>query len=420
MTGLDLRPYVSRSRALVDATPPSTRRETRTWLVEPFLETLGWDVRGEDCRPNATVDGTAFEYVCAVDGVPALFVAVESVQAELDADRAGEVLEAMVWSGVDRAIYANGRDFLFLAGTADGERLRCDLRSLPAHADSIAHFARPALERHLEDDPRARTARRLALERSTLVDAIVDHLHPFADDADALDEFEAAAERFLDQLVVSFATNQPQVPARSDDVALEFTDSTTVTDAAASGSPTASDGSDPAADADDPRSSPRSSADAGDRTDGVGDPSADASPAATDDANEDPAAAIDEPRHDPDTDDGGEYVVRFFADRGSVGAIGGSSSRTALVHAAGYLLERGLASVDVPWGPDDGPVVLNDEPTRADGSPMDAPQRLPNGYVLETAGDVATHAQRVESLAARAGFRVMLTGDWEDDDGAEN
>jgi len=86
----------------------------------------------------------------------------------------------------------------------------------------------------------------------------------------------------------------------------------------------------------------------------------------------------------------------------------------SLVEAADYLLERGLAGVEVPWSPDEGErTVLNVDPTRADGSPMDDPERLANGLVLETAGNVDERAARVEALAARAGLRAMLTGDWE-------
>jgi len=122
----------------------------------------------------------------------------------------------------------------------------------------------------------------------------------------------------------------------------------------------------------------------------------------------------DDKSREREGDEDGEYVVRFFNDRSSIGAIGHSTSAGALVEAADYLLERGLAGVEVPWSPDEGErTVLNVDPTRADGSPMDDPERLANGLVLETAGNVDERAARVEALAARAGLRAMLTGDWE-------
>jgi len=134
----------------------------------------------------------------------------------------------------------------------------------------------------------------------------------------------------------------------------------------------------------------------------------DGGPLASDDTETDTTA-------DSDTATGdGDYVVRFFNDRGSIGAIGHSSATGALVEAAEYLLERGLTGVDVPWRPDDAnKTILNDEPVRVDGSPMDEPKQLSRGLYLEVAGDVDDRAARVKSLADRAGLRAMLAGEWE-------
>ncbi len=44
---------------------------------------------------------------------------------------------------------------------------------------------------------------------------------------------------------------------------------------------------------------------------------------------------------------------------------------------------------------------------------MDADRQLSNGLYLETGGDVDDHSARVEALTARAGLRVLLTGDWD-------
>ncbi len=45
---------------------------------------------------------------------------------------------------------------------------------------------------------------------------------------------------------------------------------------------------------------------------------------------------------------------------------------------------------------------------------MAAPTQLSNGLYLETGGEPDERAARVEALAARAGLRAMLTGDWDD------
>ncbi|AEH37178.1 hypothetical protein [Halopiger xanaduensis] len=423
MSGPDLRSFVGRSRAFLESEPPTTGRETRAWLVEPFLQTLGWDSHADAVAVETTVEETRLEYVLGVDSVPALFVAVDPYDRSLDESRARGLLEAMAWTGVDRAIYTNGREYLFLAGTHDVERLACRLSALPDHESSIEHFSRGALTRRLDADSEPAVARRLAVRQATLVEAFVDRLTATAGDAYA-DEFEAAAERFCEQLVVSFAeTDAERFDSPSDDISFRFTDPTTA-------------GSDSSSNVQsEPESASRRSRNDGleaadDALEGEPQPQrtrAEANGERTDDTNATPSASESDDTAPPSsqgttedaspaTDDDGEYVARFFNDRGSIGAIGHSSSRRALVGVAEYLFERGLSGVSVPWSPDDGdeePTVLNADPIRANGEPMTAPQELSNGLYLETAGDTETHAERATALASRAGLRVLLTGDWE-------
>ncbi|RKD97859.1 hypothetical protein [Halopiger aswanensis] len=424
MSGPHLRSFVGRSRALLESAPPTTGRETRTWLVEPFLQTLGWDSHGDAVAVETTVEETRLEYVLGVDSVPALFVAVDPYDRSLDESRARGVLEAMAWTGVDRAVYTNGREYLFLAGTRDVERLACRLSALPDHASSVEHFSRATLSRRLEADAEPAVARQLAVRQESLVEAFVDQLTATAGDGYA-DEFEAAAERFCEQLVVSFAeTDAERFDSPSDDISFRFTD------------PTA-EGSDPSSNVPsepDSSSSPDQHSDleaADDALEGASQgerPETDAKSGRTAETNATPSEsaadgtatsatrdATDESAAAADRDDG-EYVARFFNDRGSIGAIGHSSSQRALVGVTEYLFERGLSGVSVPWSPGDGdeePTLLNADPVRADGEPMAAPYELSNGLYLETGGDTETHAERARALTSRAGLRVLLTGDWE-------
>lgn len=391
MADLDLGAFAARSRALIDATPPRTRRETRTWLVEPFLEVLGWQVRGETCVTDRTLEETRLEYVLSVDSVPTLLVAVEPWSESLRDARESVLLETMAWTGVDRAIYTNGRDYLILAGTTTVDRLTCRLESLPDHESVLRHYSRETAHQRFDADQpsRAAVARRLAIDRPAVVDSIVERLTDVTGTRRYGDEFGSAAGRFLDRLVVSFTTDrwdhdQDQAMTR-DGVSLEYTES-------------------PIGDRidlldDEQPTEPHSESDESDSGDRVEPASADAEP-------------VDGDGTASDTDD--EYVVRFFDGRGSVGAIGHSSAAQVLIHAAEYCLERGLGDAIVPWSPSSGgaETVLNDRPVRADGPPMAAPEQLSNGWYLETDGDVDEQAMRVKALASRVGLRVMLTGDW--------
>ncbi|ELY44464.1 hypothetical protein [Natronorubrum sulfidifaciens] len=399
MPPLDLHAFVSRSAVVVDSTPPATKRDTRLWLIDPFLETLGWTVHADSCVTDTTVDETPLEYVCSVGGIPALFVAVEAFDDSLNKSRAVALLEAMAWTGVDRAIYTNGRDFLLLAGTTDIEQLACRRAALPDHEPALTHYSRDASARRLKRHSREFVARQLAVDRPTLVETISAELMAATEQGDAYrTEFESATDRFLEQLVASFADTGDDQPAG----ALESD-----TDTAVSVQFSEREISDDDSEAADRRPEPPADSEPP-REDADGESTAEsATPIGVDDSRANGDATVDD-----DT----EYVVRFFNDRGSIGAIGHSSSDQALHSAAAYLFDRGLSGLSVPWQLDDAAddqAVLNDSPTHPDGTSMIAPQQLSNGLYLETGGTVDERAARVEALAARAGLRAMLTGDWE-------
>ncbi|QLG50542.1 hypothetical protein [Natrinema halophilum] len=449
MPSIDLAPFVDRVAALVDSSPPTDGRETRTWLVEPFLEALGWDPRADACVVERTVDDTHLEYVPTIDSVPALFVAVEAYDESLEKPRANALRQAMAWTGVDRAIYTNGREYLLLAGTTDIEYHVLEVAELADSQQVIATYSRDACSRRLEQHARDHVARQLAVERSQLIESIVDRLTAATVQGEIYaGEFESATDRFLDRLVVAFAKNREERPDSATDVAIRF-DESTITD----------DGRSPTTDGktsgrsgengdarrtDDPveTGEPNSSGRKDDeeqrngtrfqQTEGEAEPTAADEQSGSDSRDDDssgtagdtdlegrPEGKENEAGEGTETepDEGGEYIVRFFNDRGSIGAIGHSTSRGALVEATEYLLGRGLAGVEVPWSPDDATVtVLNDEPARSDGSPMAEPERLSNGLYLDTAGDDDDRADRVEALSARVGLRAMVSGGWDSED----
>ncbi|OAQ53599.1 hypothetical protein HTG_04905 [Natrinema mahii] len=401
MPPLDIRSYTARAEALVDASPPTTLRDTRRWLVEPLLETLGWDVRADSCLTDRDVDDVRLEYVPTVDSVPALFVAVEPTTDLLDEHRVNALRRAMARTGVDRAIYTNGCDALLLAGTTDIDYCGVRLPDLPDEESTLASYTRATLGSRLERHSRDLVARQLAVERPTLVASIVDRLTAATAQGEAYaPEFEAAAERFLDQLVVAFAEGQP-APDDGPNVSVRFSEST-ITD----------DGPTRERTADSPTAAGDAALEADDSTGADHDGSVDESRDGGSDTETDGRSE----KRDDKRGENGEYVVRFFNERGSIGAIGHSTSDGALIEAADYLLDRGLAGIDPPWRPDGSDrTVLNDAPVGADGSPMAAPKQLSNGLALETAGSVDQRAARVKALADRAGLRAMLTGDWAED-----
>ena len=380
MDPTDLYAYVNRSKALREASMPTSRVETRAWLVDPLLAVLGWGVYEEECQTDVTVGDCRLEYVLSVAAAPAMVVAIEPHREGLEAEREREIQAVLARTGVDRAIYTDGATVALLAGE---DTLECRLEALPEYADALTHFSRATLETRLKDDSRSLARRRLAVDQDRLVETITAELASVAGD-DHRTELQAATGAFLDRILEALT-----VEDGSDD--LEFDGSSAnEPEEDPSGTETSTDsGEDGPTETDLERNTPASPPDVS--------MAGDESVSGEEDA----------------TDDDGEYVVRFFAERGSIGAVGHSSPEDTMVQAARFLFERGLSGIQTPW-PEDGLTILNDAPRLADGSPMAACRKLPNGLYLNTDGDADELAHRVTAMAERAGFRAMVTGDWED------
>ncbi|UTF54067.1 MSCRAMM family adhesin SdrC [Natronosalvus rutilus] len=444
-----LETFVTRTRLLCEAAPPETLTET-TPIVDMLLSALGWDTI-QDCRRNVSVAGTTLEYVCSIEATPALFVAVDSASAFPSSDRLSALGTCLAETGVDRAIYTNGREAVLLAGTNSIDTHRCDLRRRETLEPLLEHYQRRALERRLGRHSRAPVARRLAVERTAVRETLVDDLEAVTGSA-YTDELEAAVDRLLEHLVGSFSgTATASASGNADDGVPTFEGEGNSEDESKSAEESTRErvqyrdrflaASDERGDSQSRSSSHGESTDSThDRpTDSPSDQPTDSSArvdAGTSSDSDEASSVVDgdDDGEDGDSDasDGGsgdgdasdsedgEYVARFFADHGSIGAIGHGSSTGALVHAAEFLLERGLSGVRVPWpesepetpdtdGTLDRPVLVGqDGATRLPRS-----RQLSNGYHLNTAGSPTDHADRVEALGARAGYRVMLTGDWE-------
>lgn len=424
-----LERFRDRTSLLLEETPPQTKRETRT-IVEELLWALGWDTR-VDCRTDVTLDGTTIDYVCGVDSLPALVVAVESADRGLDPDRLQALGEVMVESGVDRGLYTNGQVIQLMAGTTPIETHQGDLRS-PATLEILAaEYHERTLADRLQRHDRRHVARRFVFEREQVHADVLDVLTAVAGDA-YRGELEQAVDGFLEDVTASFRTDdtgassgQSGTPVNRSDAARKYRfDETETADSRPSDVDDASRAeSEPETsdvDSAQSRSQRRDSEDVTD-SDTPTNGNDGGRQARTEGADEDDHDTADTVT-DAGTDEAdGEYVVRFFGDHGSVGAIGHSSSAGALVHAAEFLFERGLSGVRLPWPSSEAAAVDNgvgaDEDLlvgRTAASVLVESRQLSNGIHLNVGGSEGDHVARLEALASRAGYRVMLTGDWEE------
>ncbi|MFC3957415.1 hypothetical protein [Halovivax cerinus] len=375
MAELELDVYVGRLAEVLESAPPRTRSETAAWVLRPLLAHLGWTV--DTFEPAGSIGSVEYDLVAALDTTPptpALVAACESADTSLSSDRVRALGQAVSRSGIDRAIYTNGRRFVFVVGDGD-DHLLLDHEGLLDHERVLGLFSRSAVADHCRDLSAERLRRRrLTVSRAELVSSIESVL------AESLGSTPEIDDDALGQFLGGIDTTTDRSAASSEHLLS--------TDEASSDSPR--EGSSTAQEL-----VSNESTDGSDSTD-VGT-----------DAVELPADV------EPETDRRGEFVVRVFNDRGSVGAVGHSTSAGALAEAATYFFERGLRGIRIPWGPDDGPDVLATEPCDASGERWAAYRQLPNDLYVNTEGSVDDRAERVQALAKRAGLRVMLTGDWD-------
>ncbi|WP_121822751.1 ICP22 family protein [Halostella salina] len=400
MTDPDLEAFVERARASVAGSDDLSVRNTELRLVQPFLAALGWDVHGQEMTAGVTVeaDRDPVNYALAVDGRPAVFVdvvACEDPLREADADRLAAALDA---AGVSHGVLTNGRSFVFLARGDD--RLQCRLDELPDRTDAVAMYSRAAAASRVGDEAERRTAaERIAAQRGPVADDVTARLVAAADGA-AADDIAAAVDEFLDDLTAAWGDDAPD------------------------GSPSDQDGGSrddsgpPDVNADRPKASAPEPVDEPaeeTREDGPEESDGDDEGQGPDDDGETTAPDSTE---EADDDGAGEYVVRFFDGRTSVGAIGTDTPIGATAAAVEYLIEQHAldAGLSLPWRPDaaddDGRAVLAHDPVHPNGTPMRAAEPLSNGSHLLATLDAPSARTVVEELAGEAGLRTMFQGDW--------
>lgn len=442
----DLEAFAAHCREQFDDPEPPSRRAVQLRIVEPLLERLGWDLRGEDVVPDVDLAGWHVDYLLQVDGVPAIAVAAVDPVTDLESGPAAAAADALGERGVDWALVTDGRRFVLLA-RAGGRRHSgtLTLADLADGRDALARYARSAARERLEAARRDRTeaAGRLAERREAAIEAVADALVEVA--GPALEaEARAAAEALVDELAPADRTAHGrvdgQVSADESERAAGDRERSPADDgpgdgppaseeSSAAGGPTADAGSaagegrpgrEPASGADADAVSPDTArVDSGldhpdpGRADGARDGGA-GTGSERDHGDPDGDAPTSDPGRAPPSAGSGEYVVRFFGGNASVGAVGTDHPGSTLAGAVEFLAERhGLAeSITLPWGGEPGRAIVTAAPEHPDGTPMEYYRAVEGGVCVWTDVDVASAKEAIGDLAEASGLRAMFQGDW--------
>lgn len=444
-------------------------------IVLPLLKTLGWNVHGPEVVADHPVtldgdpgpragdgrenpeDGTAndedgetgpgtapgdgpgpdevvIDYALTLDGRPAVLVVTDATDTPLSSEHGRRLGAAMEAAGVERGVATNGRSFVFV--DAEDGTLReesCGLADLPERASLLALYtkraARERMTRRREADRQA-AAERLRERRESTVAAVEDALVGDVDGPIA-DELATAAEGLVDDAIDALDAGEHPTTATGAETADTAGDPAADDTAPDHETPHPTNGEGATA-TDGPATAEETAATAGE---------AEARTAATEtasagatgtDGTTTGATGGEGSAGTPETDPrdeaapmarntgADEYVVRFFDERSSVGAVGSETSGGCVAQTVGYLIQQHSLDnrLDLPWAPDEGETipaslaVVNREPVHRDGTEMRDPTRLANGYHVETALEPAPAREVVEALAEQTGLRVMFQGRW--------
>jgi len=383
MDSARLEAFVDDARSALEADPDMSTRTAELRITQPFLETLGWDVRGPEVEAGYRVGDEEIGFALGRTDDRAVLVETTDPSQPIDRDAARSFAGAMDTAGVTCGVLLNGWQYLLVvAGDGSLDHVEYPLDELPEHPDAISYYDRDAVMERVatEEAVRRRAAERLDDRRDDVTSDILDRLTAVTGE-EVRPELSEVTRGFVDDLIVTLA----DLDDRTDVAGSTSGDAAEIDTAPSSESAPSADDDTDSFDGDSLRETGRD----GDRP---------ASERATDDR---------------------EYVVRFFDGGTSVGAVGAQTPEGTLEQTLRYLEEgrNFLRRLSIPWSPeeDDERAVIADRPIHPDGSSMQAYRRVAGDYYLFTDMDESECRDVVEALAGSAGLRVMFQGAWDDE-----
>jgi len=226
-----VRNYVDRSQSIIEASPQMDEENTKTKIINPLIELLGWDLYSMDVELEYTVQiatGTRkVDYALFIDDVPRVFV--EAKGCDTDVEQAtGQVKDYMRQElPVKWGIATNGKtiEILRKSERSESEEIRfgrytlADLRSRPTVLDVVSKDAIVSGE----DDE---TVNRMLQLRRAISD-LQHQKEPLAEDitnlvVDRVDEvsalsLESQSKAFVDDLIASLEAKEHEITKQGDD-----------------------------------------------------------------------------------------------------------------------------------------------------------------------------------------------------------
>jgi predicted type IV restriction endonuclease len=148
---------------------------TKNKIIEPLLETLGWNIRGNEVMleyPIKIGSTTKFvDYALLIEGKPVILVEAKAFDTVLLPDDSSQVISYGRVEDIQWVVLTNGRDLKIFdtkAGKAENECLvtSIDLRKLPLQANDLKLISRESiLTGEIEEAAKRLTATKIAVRK---------------------------------------------------------------------------------------------------------------------------------------------------------------------------------------------------------------------------------------------------------------
>ena len=339
MDSATLEAFVDHVHSALDADHEMSTRTAELRITQPFLEALRWDVHGPEVEAGYRVGDEVVGFALGQGETPSVFVETIAPSTAIDRTAVRQFVETMQTAGVEWGVLLDGRRYCLVA-SMDGSLDYVDfhLDELSENSEAISYYDRDAvLERETtRQASRRRAAERLATRRDEVVADVTDQLVDVVGE-ELRSETAAVAQRIVDEFAADLRGDRMEGRGET---------------GRGLDAPPANEGK-----SSDERPPERpvegqTDARAGESIAGDGDSPSSGSPRPTG-------------NH--------EYVVRFFDEGTSVGAVKAASLSGIIQQTIAYLDEGRdlLRSLSTPWSPEDwNRSVIAHDPSHPDGSPI--------------------------------------------------
>lgn len=121
-----LEDYVSRSRSIIDQSPQMDEQNTKTKLIQPLIDVIGWDIYSSEVELEFPVkmgrSSKKVDFAMLLNDTPVLFVEAKGLDNSISTSDKDQLASYMRQEGVNWGLLSNGEKFRILKRKKNSEK----------------------------------------------------------------------------------------------------------------------------------------------------------------------------------------------------------------------------------------------------------------------------------------------------------